>query len=226
MPIINLTDVGKVYTNGNVQVEALAGVNLEIDKGEFISLIGTSGSGKSTLLHLIGGLDRPTSGKISVDNIDINTLNDEKLSAYRRDKVGFIFQFFNLIPSLSVEENIILPVRMGRKQIDEAYKNEIIDALGLRDRIKHLPSELSGGQQQRAAIGRALLSRPAIILADEPTGNLDTKNSKEVIDLLRYSSKKYNQTIVIVTHDPQIAESTDRVLKMCDGRITDMMLKG
>mgnify|MGYP001576155930 CR=1 FL=1 len=219
MPIINLTDVKKVYTKGVIKVEALKGINLKVEQGEFIALVGPSGSGKSTLLQILGGLDNPTSGQVVVDNININQLEDDAMSSYRRDKVGFIFQFFNLIPCFNIEENMTLPSRMGRKKVDEIYKNEIIDILGLRERVKHFPSELSGGQLQRAAIGRAILSKPAIVLADEPTGNLDSKNSKEVIDLLKYTCEKYSQTTIIVTHDLKIAESANRVLTMMDGQI-------
>ncbi|SJT60003.1 Lipoprotein-releasing system ATP-binding protein LolD [Clostridioides difficile] len=225
MGIITLHDVKKSYAKGNIKVEALKGINLEVEKGEFIALVGPSGSGKSTLLQILGGLDSPTNGQIIVDNININELKDNALSAYRRDKVGFIFQFFNLIECFNVEENITFPIRMGHKKVDEDYKNEIIDILGLRERMKHFPSELSGGQQQRVAIGRALLNKPSIILADEPTGNLDSKNSKEVIELLKCTAKKYFQTIIIVTHDLKIAETADRVLTMKDGEIINDEVK-
>lgn len=225
MEIINLNDLRKSYVKGVIKVDALKGINLKVEKGEFIALVGPSGSGKSTLLQILGGLDTPTSGQVIVDNININKLKDDEMSAYRRDKVGFIFQFFNLIECFNVEENITLPSRMGRKKIDEYYKNEIIDILGLRERIKHFPSELSGGQQQRVAIGRALLNKPSIVLADEPTGNLDSKNSKEVIELLKSTAKKYSQTTIIVTHDLNIAETADRVLTMRDGAIINDEVK-
>ncbi|MBU3136353.1 ABC transporter ATP-binding protein [Clostridium gasigenes] len=217
--MITLKNINKIYSNGSIKVTALQNINLEINKGEFISIVGASGSGKSTLLHLLGGLDIATQGEIIVDSVNIRTLNDDQLSKYRRDKVGFIFQFFNLVPILNVEENITLPIRIAKKNIDIDYMNELMDILDLKNRSKHLPSQLSGGQQQRVAIARALLSRPNIILADEPTGNLDSTNTKEVISLLKYASTKYNQTVVIVTHDSKISQQANRIITMKDGSI-------
>lgn len=224
--MIELTGVKKSYVNGEFKVDAIKDLNLKINKGEFISIVGSSGSGKSTLLHLLGGLDVRTKGDIVVDEVNIGEMNDDDLSNYRLNKVGFIFQFFNLIPILNVKENITLPVRIAKKDIDVVYLNELIETLGLKDRITHLPSQLSGGQQQRVAIARALLSKPSIILADEPTGNLDSENTKEVIRLLKYASKKYNQTVLIVTHDIEVANEADRIITMKDGIIlSDEMRK-
>lgn len=217
--MITLKNINKIYSNGSIKVNALQNINLEINRGEFISIVGASGSGKSTLLHLLGGLDIATQGEIIVDSVNLRTLNDDQLSKYRRDKVGFIFQFFNLVPILNVEENITLPIRIAKKNIDIDYMNELMDILDLKNRSKHLPSQLSGGQQQRVAIARALLSRPNIILADEPTGNLDSTNTKEVISLLKYASTKYNQTVVIVTHDSKISQQANRIITMKDGSI-------
>lgn len=217
--MILLKDVCKIYENNSIKVNALRDINLKINEGEFISIIGTSGSGKSTLLHLLGGLDVCTKGEVLVDNIKLGTLIDKELSEYRRDKVGFIFQFFNLIPILNVEENITLPIRVAKKKIDFEYMNELLDILDLKNRRGHLPSQLSGGQQQRVAIARALLNKPKIILADEPTGNLDSENSKEVIELLKFASTNYNQTVLIVTHDNEIAKQAKRVITMKDGLI-------
>ncbi|MFX0549574.1 ABC transporter ATP-binding protein [Hathewaya histolytica] len=217
--MIKIKDLCKTYDNGTIKVKALENVNLEVNKGEFISIIGSSGSGKSTLLHLIGGLDTYKEGSITVDEVEVENLSDEGLSKYRREKVGFIFQFFNLIPILNVEDNISLPVRSAKKKVDLEYMNELIEILDLKDRVKHRPTQLSGGQQQRVAIARALLSKPSIILADEPTGNLDSKNSKEVIDLLNYASSKYNQTVLMVTHDREIASKAKRIIEMKDGLI-------
>lgn len=217
--MIELRGVKKSYVNGEFKVDAIKNLNLKINKGEFISIIGASGSGKSTLLHLLGGLDACSEGEIIVDDINIGKMNDDDLSNYRLNKVGFIFQFFNLIPILNVKENITLPVRIAKKDIDVEYMNELIETLGLTDRVTHLPSQLSGGQQQRVAIARALLNKPSIILADEPTGNLDSENSKEVISLLKYASKKYNQTVLIVTHDIEVANEADRIITMKDGVI-------
>jgi putative ABC transport system ATP-binding protein len=192
---------------------------LSVEKGEFVAIVGASGSGKSTLLQLIGGLDRPTSGNVFIDGENIYDYNEEKLAIFRRRKIGFIFQFFNLIPVLTVEENISLPALIDHDKVDKAYLNELIDILGLSNRRNHLPSELSGGQQQRVAIGRALLNKPSIILADEPTGNLDSKHSKDIIELLKFTAKKYNQTILLITHDIQIAEMADRIVTIQDGEI-------
>lgn len=227
MELIKITNLNKIYGTGNAMVHALKNINLCITKGEFVAIVGSSGSGKSTLMHILGGLDMPTEGEVLVDGININKLNDNELSTYRSSKVGFIFQFFNLIPILNVEENIILPCKLNKTKVDEKYKNEIIDTLDLSDRISHVPSELSGGQQQRVAIARALLSKPAIILADEPTGNLDSTNGSEVISLLKHAAKKYKQTVIIVTHDNNIAAQADRIITLKDGNlVNDEINKG
>ncbi|QGU94581.1 ATP-binding cassette domain-containing protein [Clostridium bovifaecis] len=226
MEILKVQGLKKVYGKEGNKVEALRGIDLSINKGEFVAVVGTSGSGKSTLLHLLGGLDRPTEGKVIIDGEDIYGYKEEKLAIFRRRKIGFIFQFFNLLPVLDVEENIALPALLDNDKVDKAYLAEIIKLLGLEDRKNHLPSELSGGQQQRVSIGRALLNKPSIILADEPTGNLDSSNSKEVIELLKYSAKKYNQTLILITHDVNIASSADRVITIMDGNIvSDRYLK-
>jgi len=214
-----MENVVKSYGEGNSRVDALKGINLSIQQGEFVSIVGVSGSGKSTLLHILGGLDRPTSGQVFIGENSIYGYSDDELSIFRRRKVGFIFQFFNLIPVLNVQENIALPTILDNEQVDTTYLDEIIETLGLQERKTHLPSELSGGQQQRVSIGRALINRPHLILADEPTGNLDTKNTKEVMDLLRLTAKKYNQTIVLITHDLSIASASDRVITIEDGSI-------
>jgi putative ABC transport system ATP-binding protein len=226
MEILKVENLYKAYGTGENKVEALKYVNLSVHKGEFVAIVGASGSGKSTLLHLIGGLERPTSGKVMIDGESIHDYNEEKLAIFRRRKIGFIFQFFNLIPVLNVEENISLPALLDNDKVDEKYLNEIIEILGLTNRRYHLPSELSGGQQQRVAIGRALLNKPSIILADEPTGNLDSKNSKEVIELLKLTARKYNQTLILITHDVHIAEMADRIITIQDGKIiSDKYLK-
>jgi putative ABC transport system ATP-binding protein len=226
MEVLKTENLYKAYGTGENMVEALKYVNLSVHKGEFVAIVGASGSGKSTLLHLIGGLDRPTSGKVIIDGESIYDYKEEKLAIFRRRKIGFIFQFFNLIPVLNVEENIALPALLDNNKVDEKYLNEIIEILGLTNRRYHLPSELSGGQQQRVAIGRALLNKPSIILADEPTGNLDSKNSKEVIELLKLTARKYNQTLILITHDVHIAEMADRVITIQDGEIiSDKYLK-
>ncbi|OBR92234.1 MULTISPECIES: ABC transporter ATP-binding protein [Clostridium] len=217
--ILKVESLSKTYGKGQNKVEALKNVSFTVNRGEFVAIIGASGSGKSTLLHMLGGLDRPTSGKVYIENEDIYRLNEEKLAIFRRRNIGFVFQFFNLIPVLNVEENISLPSLLDREKADKGYLDEVISMLGLKERITHLPSELSGGQQQRVSIGRALINKPALILADEPTGNLDSKNSKEVIELLKLSSKKYNQTLIIITHDINVAEQADRVITIFDGEI-------
>lgn len=226
MEILKIEGLKKSYGKEPNAVEVLKGIDLTINKGEFIAIVGPSGSGKSTLLHMIGGLDRPTEGKVFIDGEDIYQYKEEQLAIFRRRKVGFIFQFFNLLPVLDVEENIALPALLDNDKVDKAYLGEIIKFLGLEDRKKHLPSELSGGQQQRVSIGRALLNKPSLILADEPTGNLDSKNSKEVIELLKISAKKYNQTLILITHDVNIASTADRVITIMDGDIvSDEYLK-
>lgn len=219
MEILKIEDLSKTYGRGDMEVKALDHINLSIEKGEFVAIIGASGSGKSTLLHMIGGVDMASSGKVVVDGVDLSKLNDTKMAIFRRRKVGLIYQFFNLVPTLNVRENILLPTLLDGKVVDEAYFEEVVSTLGLKDRLIHLPSELSGGQQQRVAIGRALIYNPAIVLADEPTGNLDRKNSKDIIELLKMSHRKYKQTIIIITHDEQIALEASRVIKIEDGKI-------
>ncbi|MEG0711901.1 MAG: ABC transporter ATP-binding protein [Niameybacter sp.] len=219
MEILKIEDLSKTYGRGDMEVKALDHINLSIEKGEFVAIIGASGSGKSTLLHMIGGVDMATSGKVVVDGVDLSKLNYTKMAIFRRRKVGLIYQFFNLVPTLNVRENILLPTLLDGKVVDEAYFEEVVSTLGLKDRLIHLPSELSGGQQQRVAIGRALIYNPAIVLADEPTGNLDRKNSKDIIELLKMSHRKYKQTIIIITHDEQIALEASRVIKIEDGKI-------
>lgn len=219
MEILRVENLTKTYGEGENKVEALKNINLSINKGEFVAIIGASGSGKSTLLHLLGGLDRPTTGKVIIDDKSIYDYKDEELSILRRRKVGFIFQFFNLIPILDVEENIELPVILDNEKVDKEYLDEIIKILNLENRRTHLPSELSGGQQQRVSIGRALINKPSIILADEPTGNLDTKNTREVIELLKLTARKFNQTLILITHDTNIAAMADRVITIEDGEI-------
>lgn len=217
MEIARTIDLCKSYGEGETKVDAIKNINISINQGEFVAIVGPSGSGKSTMLHLIGGVDRPTSGKVIVDGQDIYSLNEKKLAVYRRRNVGFVFQFYNLIPVLTAEENITLPLLLDGKKVDKDHLEEILGLLGLKDRRNNLPSELSGGQQQRVSIGRALIYRPSIILADEPTGNLDSKTGKEIIDLLRFSAKKYHQTLVIITHDLNIAAQADRVITIEDG---------
>nr|WP_264291971.1 ABC transporter ATP-binding protein [Anaerosalibacter bizertensis] len=202
-----------------MKVNAVDNINLTINQGEFVAIVGPSGSGKSTLLHLLGGVDRPSSGKVIVDGTDIYSLSEEELAIFRRRKVGFIFQFYNLVPVLDVEENILLPLLLDNKKVDRKYIDELISILGLNERKNHLPNELSGGQQQRVSIGRALAYSPSIVLADEPTGNLDSQNSKEIVDLLKLSVQKYNQTLVLITHDLDIASQADRIITIEDGSI-------
>ncbi|WP_040193158.1 ABC transporter ATP-binding protein [Clostridium culturomicium] len=219
MEILKVENLRKVYGKGDSEVRALDGVSFTVNKGEFIAIIGASGSGKSTLLHLMGGLDRPTSGKVIINDMDIYNQNETSLSIFRRRNIGFIFQFFNLMPILNVEENISLPALLDNEKVDKKYLDEIIKLIGLEDRKKHIPSELSGGQQQRVSIARALINKPSIVLADEPTGNLDSKNSKEVIELLKTTAKRYNQTLILITHDSRIAEQADRIITLSDGKI-------
>ncbi|NFO04128.1 ABC transporter ATP-binding protein [Clostridium botulinum] len=219
MNVIRLNGVYKSYGNGENEVKALKNINLDIKKGEFVSIIGTSGSGKSTLLHILGGIDRPTEGEIFIEDVNLKNLSENEISLLRLRKVGFVFQFYNLIPILTVEENIEMPVLLDDGAIDKDYKNELIKLLGLENKLNNLPSELSGGQQQRVAIGRALANRPSIILADEPTGNLDSKTAMDIMELLKYSRKKYNQTLILITHDERIAKMADRVIGIKDGEI-------
>ena len=219
MEILKVENLEKSYGKGEAKVDALKNINLSINKGEFVAIVGPSGSGKSTLLHLIGGVDKPTSGKVYINNVDIYSLKEKDLSRFRRRNVGLIYQFYNLIPVLSAKENILLPAELDNRKIDKEYLDDLLKTLGLKERENHLPNELSGGQQQRTSIGRALINRPAVILADEPTGNLDSKNSKEVLDLLKLSVKKYNQTLIMITHDLNIALQADRVITIEDGII-------
>ena len=219
MEILKVENLSKIYGKGATQVKALDGVSFSVNKGEFVAIVGPSGSGKSTLLHIIGGVDRPTAGRVFIDDTDIYKLNDTKLAIFRRRQVGLIYQFYNLIPILNVEENSTLPLLLDGRKIEREYLDEILTTLDLKDRLHHLPNELSGGQQQRGSIGRALINRPALVLADEPTGNLDSKNSKEIVDLLKLSNKRYNQTLIIITHDHQIALQADRIITLRDGRI-------
>lgn len=217
MEILKTIDLCKSYGSGETKVDALKNVSISINQGEFVAVVGASGSGKSTLLHMLGGVDKPTSGKVVVDGEEIYKLNEKQLAVFRRRKVGFIFQFYNLIPVLTAEENITLPLLLDNKKVDKEYLEDLLGILGLKDRRNHLPSELSGGQQQRVSIGRALAYKPSIILADEPTGNLDSKNSKEIVDLLKLSVKKYHQTLIIITHDLNIASQSDRIISLEDG---------
>lgn len=219
MEVVKVIDLCKSYGKGNTKVDALKNINITINKGEFVAVVGASGSGKSTLLHLLGGVDKPTSGKVMVDGLDLYSLSEKEMAIFRRRKVGFIFQFYNLVPVLTVEENMLLPLLLDNKKVDKKEFQELMAILGLEERKHHLPNELSGGQQQRASIGRALAYKPSIVLADEPTGNLDSKNSKEIIDLLKISVKKYNQTLILITHDLNIASQADRIITIEDGRI-------
>lgn len=219
MEILRCENVTKIYDNGETQLKALDNVSLSVEKGEFVAIVGVSGSGKSTLLHIIGTVDKATSGKVYIDGKDITNLSKERSAIFRRRKVGLIYQFYNLIPTLTVEQNILLPLRLDKKAFNESYLYEITSTLGLLDKLGNYPNQLSGGQQQRTAIARALIYRPAIILADEPTGNLDRKNSTEIIDLLKLSNKNYNQTVILITHDENIALQADRIITIEDGRI-------
>ena len=222
MNILEVQNLCKTYGKGEAEVRALDHVSFSVGKGEFIAIVGESGSGKSTLLNVVGALDNPTSGKVLIDGKDIFSMPEKKLTVFRRQNIGFIFQSFNLIPELNVEQNITFPLLLDYQKPDQKYVEELLEILGLKERRKHLPSELSGGQQQRVAIGRALAARPAIIMADEPTGNLDSKNSQEVITLLKSMSAKYRQTILMITHNENHADATDRVLRMTDGRLKDL----
>ena len=219
MEILRVENLSKVYGKGESKVVAIDNISFSVQKGEFIAIVGASGSGKSTLLHLLGGVDRPTSGKVYIDGKDIYQMNDDNLAIFRRRQVGLIYQFYNLIPILNVEENITLPCDLDGKKVDKQRLNVLLKILGLEDRKKHLPNELSGGQQQRTSIGRALINNPSIILADEPTGNLDSKSSEEIVNLLKKSNKEYNQTIIMITHNIEIAKMADRIIKIEDGKI-------
>ncbi len=219
MSILIAEHLKKYYGEGETLVKALDDVSLQVEKGEFVSIIGTSGSGKSTLLHMLGGLDNPSAGKVIIDDKDISNLKGDDLCIFRRRKIGFIFQSFNLVPSISVYENIILPIQLDGKKVDKEFVKNVVDALGLSNKLDRLPSKLSGGQQQRVAIARALASKPAIILADEPTGNLDSKTSQDVLNLLSSTGKMFNQTIVMITHNDEIAQMADRTIRIEDGHI-------
>ncbi len=219
MEILRVENLNKTYGKGENQVKAVDNVSFSVQKGEFVAIIGASGSGKSTLLHLIGGVDRPTSGKVFIDGNDIYTLNDDNLAIFRRRQIGLIYQFYNLIPVLNVAENITLPTKLDGRDVDERRLNDLLKTLGLEKRKYNLPNQLSGGQQQRVSIGRAMMNEPALMLADEPTGNLDSKASEEIISLLRLSNKKYNQTVIVITHDEKIALEADRIITIDDGKI-------
>ena len=219
MEILKVENLSKVYGKGDTEVKALDHVSFSIEKGQFVAIIGPSGSGKSTLLHILGGVDKPTSGKVYLDGVDVYAQNDEQLAIFRRRQVGLIYQFYNLIPVLNVTENITLPVLMDGQKINKERLQELLKVLKLEERQMHLPNQLSGGQQQRVSIGRALMNAPAVVLADEPTGNLDSKNSQEIVELLKLSNKKYNQTLIMITHDENIALQADRIIAIEDGKI-------
>ena len=221
MSILETKDLRKIYGSGDTEVRALDGVHLSVENGEFVAIVGTSGSGKSTLLHMLGGLDRPTSGTVTVDGKNIFELKDEALTIFRRRKIGFVFQSYNLVPVLNVYENIVLPIQLDGRKVDETFTRQIVKTLGLDGRLDALPSQLSGGQQQRVAIARALAAAPAIILADEPTGNLDSRTSQDVLSLLKVTSQKFSQTIVMITHNEEIAQMADRIIRIEDGRIVN-----
>ena len=221
MEILKVENLTKKYGKNENEVIAVNNMSFSVESGEFVAIVGSSGSGKSTLLHLLGGVDRPTSGKVFVNGKDIYSLKDDELAIFRRREVGLIYQFYNLIPILNVEENITLPCDLDRKEVPKEELDELLNVLGLENRRKHLPNELSGGQQQRVAIGRALINHPAIVLADEPTGNLDSKSSDEIVQLLKTSNKKYNQTIIMITHNPEIAKVADRIIRIEDGKIVE-----
>ena len=222
MNLLEVKSLSKIYGSGNTAVHALKNVSFTVPKGEFVAIVGESGSGKSTLLNMIGALDTPTEGKVYIDGKDILSMDDNAMTVFRRRNIGFIFQAFNLMPELTVEQNIIFPVLLDYQKPDKAYLDELLSVLNLKERRNHLPSQLSGGQQQRVAIGRALFTRPSLILADEPTGNLDSQNTNEVIAMLKETSKKYEQTIVMITHSPGIAQTADRIFQVSDGALTDL----
>ena len=221
MEILRVENLTKIYGKGENEVIALNNVSFSVNKGEFVAIVGASGSGKSTLLHLMGGVDRPTSGKVFIDDKDIYSFNDDKLAIFRRRQVGLIYQFYNLIPILNVEENITLPLALDNRKVDKAVLDDLLKRLGLENRRNHLPNQLSGGQQQRTSIGRALITNPSIILADEPTGNLDSKASDEIVEILKRSNKELNQTIIMITHNMEIAKECDRIIKIEDGKISN-----
>ena len=219
MIILQTKNLKKYYGSGDTQVRALDGVDLQVENGEFVAIVGTSGSGKSTLLHMLGGLDRPTSGSVVVDGRDLSTLKDEELTVFRRRKIGFFFKAYNMVPVLSVFENFVLPIQLDGGKLDAAYIDQVIGALGLKEKLQSLPSQLSGGQQQRVAIARALATKPAILLADEPTGNLDSRTSNDVLSLMKVTGQKFSQTMVMITHNEEIAQLADRIVRIEDGRI-------
>ena len=219
MEILKVENLTKIYGKGTTKVVALDNVSFSVEKGEFVAIVGASGSGKSTLLHLIGGVDRPTSGKVFIDGKDIYEFDDDKLAIFRRRQVGLVYQFYNLIPILNVEENITLPLDLDNRKVNENHLKDLLELLGLENRKTHLPNQLSGGQQQRTSIGRALITNPTIVLADEPTGNLDSKSSDEIVALLKKSNKEYKQTIIMITHNMEIAKCADRIIKIEDGKI-------
>ena len=219
MTVLETKDLKKYYGSGDTRVKALDGVDLTVENGEFVAIVGTSGSGKSTLLHMLGGLDRPTGGSVLVEGRDIFALKDEELTIFRRRKIGFVFQSYNLVPVLSVYDNIVLPIQLDGGRVDEAYVNQVIEALGLEQKLDRLPNQLSGGQQQRVAIARALATKPAILLADEPTGNLDSRTSQDVLSLMKTTGQKFAQTMVMITHNEEIAQLADRIVRIEDGRI-------
>ncbi len=219
MEILKVENLCKTYGKGETLVKALDHVSFSVEKGEFVAIVGSSGSGKSTLLHILGGVDRPTSGKVYVEGEEVYKLNETNLAIFRRRQVGLIYQFYNLIPILNVTENMTLPILLDNKKVDQTYLQELIETLGLQNRVNHLPNELSGGQQQRVSIGRALMNHPALLLADEPTGNLDSKASKEIVELLKLSNKKYKQTIIMITHDYNLALNANRIITIDDGKI-------
>lgn len=221
MTILQTSGLKKYYGSGDTQVKALDGMNLSIEQGEFVAIVGTSGSGKSTLLHMLGGLDRPTAGTVTVDGKDIFTLKDEELTIFRRRKIGFVFQAYNLVPVLSVWENIVLPIQLDGNKVDTAFVEAVVSTLGLEKKLRSLPNQLSGGQQQRVAIARALATKPAILLADEPTGNLDSKTSQDVLSLMKVTGQKFGQTMVMITHNEEIAQLADRIIRIEDGRIVE-----
>ena len=227
MEMLRVENLTKIYGAGENQVRALDGVSFSVEKGQFVSIIGPSGSGKSTLLHILGGVDRPTGGKVLVNGQDVYARNEDQLAIFRRREVGLIYQFYNLIPVLNVEENITLPVLMDGRPVNRDRLHEMLDTLGLRGRERALPNQLSGGQQQRVSIGRALMNAPAVVLADEPTGNLDSKNSQDIVELLRFSNRRYNQTLIVITHDESIALQADRIMAIEDGKIIrDEVIRG
>ncbi|GAA0117476.1 ABC transporter ATP-binding protein [Clostridium senegalense] len=221
MEILKAKNLSKIYGDNNNKVYALKNVNFSVNKGEFVAIIGASGSGKSTLLHLLGGVDKPTEGKVFVEDVNLGSLKEKKLAVFRRRNLGIIFQFYNLIPVLTAKENITLPAELDGKKIDKEYLEDILNTLGLKERENHLPNQLSGGQQQRVAIGRALINKPSVILADEPTGNLDSKSTKEIMELLKLTVKKYNTSLILITHDLNVASQADRIVRIEDGILSE-----